>query len=67
MKNKKVEKFAATHWQIDDVKARKPEWSDDQCRKWLEENASAILDAMVTAGNEILDVELGEPPDEYPE
>lgn len=58
-------KFAETHWEIADVKVRKPEWTDEQCANWLAEHSGAILDAAVEAGNEVLDMELGDQVEDF--
>ena len=47
--------YASTYWQDGDIKARKPKWSYKKRQKWLKEHESAILDAMITAGNELID------------
>ncbi len=48
-------KFAFTHWTIEDIKERKPKWSNQKCEAWLEKNQNFILDAMVSAGNNLID------------
>lgn len=42
--------FAETCWSIDDVRSRRPGWTDVQTREWLLRHAGLIQDAMVEAG-----------------
>lgn len=43
----------------DDVLERKPDWSAQQAILWMEEHGQDIEEAMIRAGNELLDDELG--------
>jgi hypothetical protein len=46
--------FARVVWAVEDVKERKPDWSDERCQKFLDHNEDAIQFAMIkTGGDEI--------------
>ena len=46
--------YAETRWHVDDLKAIRPDWSDEQCRSWWEEHERAFRDILIQYGNEIL-------------
>ncbi len=47
--------FAATCWSVDDVRGKRPDWTEEQAREWLAGHASLIQSAMVDAGWEAID------------
>lgn len=57
--------FAETCWSIDDVRRFRPDISDEDARKFLEEREGLIQDAMVEAGWEAIETLLDE--DEVPD
>lgn len=52
--------FAVVRWMIEDVKALRPEWTDEQCRVWWEKNEKSFSDILTEHGNECLSQMLGE-------
>lgn len=52
--------FAETCWSIDDVRSRRPEWTEERTREWLVRYSGLIQDAMVEAGWEAIDALLDE-------
>jgi len=46
----RVVRYAQVAWQIGDIKALKPRWSEEQCADFLRTNSKYIQDAMVAAG-----------------
>jgi hypothetical protein len=49
---------AKVTWAIEDIKNRKPKWSDDECREFLCDIEGKIQDAMCEAGWSVIDIEL---------
>jgi hypothetical protein len=47
--------FATVAWRIEDIQERMPEWSEKQCKKFLDDNADAIQTAMIDAGGKEID------------
>ena len=43
-------RYARVAWQIDDIKALRPAFSDKQCEDFLERNSKYIQEAAVEAG-----------------
>lgn len=52
--------FASACWSIDDLRSRRPDWTDDQLTDWLSSHAGHIQDAMVDAGWDAIDTLLDE-------
>jgi len=41
--------FAGVVWTVEDIKDRMPEWSDERCRKFLDDNEDSIQQEMIEA------------------
>ena len=52
--------FAIVRWMIDDVQTRRPDWTEEQCKTWLEKNERALEDMLTEYGNGCLDQMLEE-------
>ncbi|MEZ4553726.1 MAG: hypothetical protein R3B59_07440 [Dehalococcoidia bacterium] len=52
--------FAETCWSVDDVRSRRPEWTEERAREWLLRCSGLIQDAMVEAGWGAIDALLDE-------
>lgn len=48
------ETYATTTWSWEDVAGIKPEWSEEQCREWWEQNEKWFRDVITQYGNEVL-------------
>ena len=55
MKTKEETKYALCFWTIEDIKERRPDWTDKQCAEFLEAYEDDILDVLTTEGNETID------------
>lgn len=42
--------YAKVMWHVDDIKKLKPSWSEEQCRKFLEENEKNMRDRITELG-----------------
>lgn len=51
--NKKKE-FAKVAWRIGDLQTLRPDWSDEKCAEWLENNAGHIQDRLVELGWDVM-------------
>ncbi len=47
--------FAAACWSVDDILGKRPDWTEETARTWLQRHASLIQSAMVDAGWETID------------
>jgi hypothetical protein len=57
--------FCIVAWCIDDIKAKRPEWTEAQCAEFLTENEDEIELAMIDAGHLCIDRILAyNPPEE---
>ena len=41
--------FAGVVWTVEDIKDRMPEWSDERCKKFLDDNEDSIQQEMIEA------------------
>jgi hypothetical protein len=48
------ETYAKTEWSWEDVAAIRPDWTEDQCRKWWETNERGFAETLTQYGNEML-------------
>lgn len=55
-----TKKFAKVAWRIEDIKSLRPDWSDEQCREFLSDNQTNIIDEMVQSGWFYIEQTLGE-------
>lgn len=46
--------YATTTWSWEDVAGMKPDWTEEQCRQWWENNEKWFKDVLTEYGNEIL-------------
>lgn len=42
--------FAKVAWSIDDIKTERPDWSNEECRAFLDEIEDKLIDNMVAEG-----------------
>lgn len=47
-------KYAAVVWSWEDVQAVRPDWGEERCRQWWEENERYFAEMLTQYGNEIL-------------
>jgi hypothetical protein len=47
-------KFAQLAWMAGDVQTHKPDWTEEQCREWLDQNQKYIQDRLCELGNEVI-------------
>jgi hypothetical protein len=50
--------FASVAWRIEDIKERMPEWSDEKCQKFLDDNEDAIQREMIEAAGDFIKARL---------
>jgi hypothetical protein len=48
-------RFADVYWQVCDIQNRRPDWTDAECRYFLEAMEEDISDAMCEAGWGVID------------
>lgn len=58
------ERYSRTWWQIDDVRARRPDWTDDQCHDFLYRHEETIQESMIIAGWKTIDTLLAREQDD---
>ena len=42
--------YAGVSWQWEDIKSKRPSWSEQKCRNWLQSNQNRLRDRMVEEG-----------------
>lgn len=47
--------LAQVAWMAGDIQTLRPEWSDEKCNEWLEENEDYIQQAMIETGWEAIE------------
>lgn len=47
--------YAEVRWTIEDVKAVRPQMTDDECHDWLVNNEKYIRDRLVELGHEVIE------------
>lgn len=52
--NLQEKRYALVQWAIADIKAIRPNWTDEQCAEWLDENEGHIQDRMIEIGWEVI-------------
>ena len=47
--------LAQVAWQAGDIQTLRPDWSDEKCNEWLDENEGYIQQAMIETGWEAIE------------
>lgn len=47
--------YARVLWRVADLESLRPEWSDEQCHEFLEDNEEEIREAMIERGWEAIE------------
>lgn len=46
--------YAGIIWQAEDLQAQHPDWTIEECHKWMQQNQKWFRDALIEYGNEML-------------
>lgn len=57
-------RYAIVAWNIEDIKDKRPNWTNAQCEEWLQENESNICDVMIERGWDFIEDMLPEEDEE---
>ena len=55
VKEEEPHAFATVTWGLGDIETLRPNWSEDQCAKFLKKNEKHIVDLLITHGWDILE------------